>query len=135
MFTFTGGILSDLMLYWLVPAIVPRRMRGLSIRKLPGPKMTDYDVTLRLIAEAAVRRRPPSRPPDWLPYRHQNGALYELMTFAMADASGTEMAVYRSVENGKVWTCPRDEFSRHFRFEPIERSEAVTLRRRRRVTR
>lgn len=51
-------------------------------------------------------------------YRHFRGGRYRLLEVATDTENGDEVAVYASMENGKVWCCPLYEF-----LAPVDREE------------
>jgi len=50
-------------------------------------------------------------------YRHFKGSLYRIMCLAIREEDMTEVVVYKSVDNGQIWTRPKRDF---FGFKEVE---------------
>ena len=47
-------------------------------------------------------------------YRHYKGGLYEFIAFGKSEATGTDMAVYKSLQDGEVYMRPVEEWNEKF---------------------
>ena len=47
-------------------------------------------------------------------YRHYKGGLYEFIAFGKSEATGADMAVYKSLQDGEVYMRPVEEWDRKF---------------------
>lgn len=57
-------------------------------------------------------------------YRHlKTGGLYEFLTLASMEDDGKGVAVYQSVESGRVWVRPLSEFA--VKFEKVTNESEV----------